>query len=122
MENKKIHTHALRRVFYDILRDKYSSKYSITKFSAFIGLILLFATVVLSLIIMWNKQEVDHILFLELLGFVLTLLGFKNNFGARSSDSIPNTNEKAAQEAVQEAVEEDIKRTEDIKNDNDLRG
>ncbi len=107
MEDKKIHRHPLRRVFYDILRDKNSPKYSITKFSAFIGLILLFAMVTLSLIIMWNKQEVDHILFLELLGFVLTLLGFKNNFGTKNSDSTTTTNEKNAPNDAK--IEDDLR-------------
>jgi hypothetical protein len=81
----KIHEHSLRRFFFDILRDNNSSRYSMTKFAALVGLILLTATVVMSLILMWNTKVVDHVLFLELLGFILTLLGFKNNFGIRTT-------------------------------------
>lgn len=79
--------HNLRRFFFDILRDTNTSKYSMTKFAALVGLLLLTATVVMSLILMWKTKIVDHVLFLELLGFVLTLLGFKNNFGFRTKDS-----------------------------------
>ena len=80
-----MHDHNFRRMFFDILRDTNTSKYSMTKFAALVGLVLLTATVVMSLILMWKSGVVDHVLFLELLGFVLTLLGFKNNFGFRTT-------------------------------------
>jgi hypothetical protein len=84
-KSDKIHEHTLRRFFFDILRDNNSSRYSITKFAALVGLILLTATVIMGLILMWKTKVVDHVFFLELLGFILTLLGFKNNFGIRAS-------------------------------------
>jgi hypothetical protein len=82
----KIHEHSLRRFFFDILRDNNSSRYSITKFAALVGLILMTATVVMGLMLMWKTKVVDHVFFLELIGFILTLLGFKNNFGFRATN------------------------------------
>ena len=84
--NKKVHSHGIRRIFYDILRDANSEKYSMTKFAALVGLICLVATVVMSMIIMWQKQEIDHVLLVELIGLILTLLGFKNNFGYKGNN------------------------------------
>lgn len=82
----KIHEHSVRRFFFDILRDNNSSRYSMTKFAALVGLILLIATVVMGLILMWKTKVIDHVFFLELVGFILTLLGFKNNFGFRATN------------------------------------
>jgi hypothetical protein len=56
-----------------------------TKFAAFIGLIALFIIIMTSLFIMCQKGEIDHVLIVETIGFVLTLLGFKNNFGFRKT-------------------------------------
>ena len=75
------------RIFNDILRDTNSTKYSMTKFTALIGLVLLIATVISSLIIMIHKGEIDHVLLVELIGFVLTLEGFKNSFGFGNKDN-----------------------------------
>jgi len=36
---------------------------------------------------MWQKKEIDHVLIVELIGFILTLLGFKNSFGYKGKDS-----------------------------------
>jgi len=83
MENK--YFHGFRKIFYDILRDTNSKKYSMTKFAALFGLIALIATITMGLIIMWEKKEIDHILIVEVIGFVLTVLGFKNNFGINIS-------------------------------------
>jgi hypothetical protein len=96
----KLKSHGIRRIFYDILRDKNSTKYSMTKFAALVGLMLLSAVVISSLIIMWQKNEIDHVLLVELIGFVLTLLGFKNNFGIKSKtgeDIIGGGNENGGQ-------------------------
>lgn len=88
----KMHNHNFRRMFFDILRDTNTAKYSMTKFAALVGLLLLTATIFMALIIMWQSQEIDHVLIVEVLGFVLTLLGFKNNFGYKSAkDSITIT-------------------------------
>ena len=87
-----MHDHNFRRMFFDILRDTNTAKYSMTKFAALVGLTLLTATIVMSLIIMWKSNVIDHVLIVEVLGFVLTLLGFKNNFGYKSNkDSITIT-------------------------------
>ena len=87
----KLKSHGIRRIFYDILRDVNSTKYSMTKFAALIGLIVLVATVVMSLIVMWQNKVIDHVLIVELIGFVLTLLGFKNGFGYKGKEgSITN--------------------------------
>ena len=83
---KNLRSHGIRRIFYDILRDTNNAKYSMTKFAALIGLIALFATITMSIIIMWQNQETDHVLIVELIGFVLTLLGFKNSFGYKGSN------------------------------------
>jgi len=85
MENNKVHFHDIRRVFYDILRDNNSDKYSMTKFATLAILIVLLSTVGISLTIMWQKKEIDHVLIGELIGLILTLLGFKNNFGFSST-------------------------------------
>lgn len=71
----------LFKFFRDILRDKNSNKYSLTKFVACLGVILLIIVVIFGIIIMVRKNEIDHILIVEIIGFVLTLLGFKNSFG-----------------------------------------
>ena len=70
----------------DILRDKNSSKYSITK-----SLAILFAlafVILLFIGVLFNKP-VDHILMGEILISILTLTGFKNNFGAREKKTVP---------------------------------
>ena len=82
---KKAKFHGFYRIFHDILRDNNSTKYSMTKFAALIGLISLFVIVITALVIMINKNEVDHVLIGEVIGFILTLLGFKNNFGFRKA-------------------------------------
>jgi hypothetical protein len=86
MENKrKQYFHGLGKIFYDVLRDTNSTKYSMTKFAALFGVLALMGTITMSLIIMWQKKEIDHVLIVEVIGFVLTVLGFKNNFGLNLS-------------------------------------
>lgn len=62
----------------DILRDKDSTKYSVTKTIAVLSFILLGIIVTIAVYIMIMKQEIDHFLVGELMFFILTLLGFKN--------------------------------------------
>jgi len=69
------------KFFRDILRDKNSSKYSITSTIGLVGVILLCFVVKASIDIMIKKQEIDHVLMVELIGLILTVLGFKNSFG-----------------------------------------
>jgi hypothetical protein len=88
-KNERFSNHGFHRIFHDILRDTNSVKYSMTKFAAFVGLCALSVTVVMCLFIMWETHEIDHVFVVELLGFVLTLLGFKNSFGYKGGkDSI----------------------------------
>ena len=71
----------------DILRDKNSRKYSITK-----SLAVLFAiafVVLLFIGVLFNKP-VDHILMGEILIAILTLTGFKNNFGYKGKPTTPS--------------------------------
>lgn len=65
----------------DITRDKGSDKTSNTKVIGLVGSFMVFMLFGSSMFIMWEKQEIDHILVGEMMGFVLTLLGFKNHFG-----------------------------------------
>ena len=131
MENiQKIHTHPLRRVFYDILRDTNSTKYSMTKFASLVGLIALSATITMAIIIMWKQREIDHVLIVELIGFVLTLLGFKNSFGykgTKDSQTLINAGEGELDAAAQKQLltEEKTDVTNDIKTKivpNNLKG
>jgi len=67
-----------RTFLYDILREKNSYKYSTTKAVALAATLHLFIGFIVGLIIMYKRQEVDHILIGEMSGLVLVLLGFKN--------------------------------------------
>jgi ABC-type multidrug transport system fused ATPase/permease subunit len=62
----------------DILRDKDSDKFGITKTIALLSFILLAIIIVIGLYTMVSNKEVDHFLVGELMFFILTLLGFKN--------------------------------------------
>jgi hypothetical protein len=88
----KMHEHNFRRMFFDILRDTNTAKYSMTKFAALVGFILLTATIIVGLVIMCQKGEIDHVFIVELIGFVLTLLGFKNSFGFKGNGQTITTN------------------------------
>lgn len=88
--NNKIQYHNIGKIFYDMLRDPNSDKYSMTRIASFIGLILLTITVIMSLIVMWKNKVIDHVLLVELIGFILTLLGFKNSFGFNTTGNTQN--------------------------------
>jgi uncharacterized protein involved in response to NO len=62
----------------DILRDKGSEKYSITKTIALASFFMLFLAICFGIYIMVKREEVDYFLIGELMFFILTLLGFKN--------------------------------------------
>jgi hypothetical protein len=62
----------------DILRDKDSDKFGITKTIALLSFILLAMIITLGLYTMVSNKEIDHFLVGELMFFILTLLGFKN--------------------------------------------
>lgn len=91
MGNKK------SKFWYDILRDKNSTKYSITKFVGLSGFFLFAISIIIGLIIMVMTQTIDHILIGELITFILTLLGFKNIGGKKqlnkpSEEKLKNPN------------------------------
>ena len=69
----------------DILRDKGSTKFGITKFLALLTFI--FMILYLGIYSFIFQKEVDHTIFLELLGFLITLLGLKNNWGMKDKPS-----------------------------------
>ncbi len=94
MENnngKKFRYHSIGRVFFDILRDNNSLKYSMTKFAALVGLVLFVIISLSGIYIMIHKNEVDYILVGEILTFILTLLGFKNLKGKDGKEDVPVT-------------------------------
>jgi hypothetical protein len=68
----------LKKLINDILRDKDSEKYSVTKTIALSSFILLSIIIFIGLYIMIKNKEIDHFLIAELIFFILTLLGFKN--------------------------------------------
>lgn len=68
----------ISKLINDILRDKDSTKYSVTKTIALSSFILLSIIIVTALYIMIKNEEIDHFLIGELIFFILTLLGFKN--------------------------------------------
>jgi hypothetical protein len=74
----------------DILRDKGSTKYSITKTLALST--FLFLIVYLAYYLLWLQVAIDHTLLLELIGFTGALVGLKNNWGARNK---PDTTQNA---------------------------
>lgn len=68
----------ISKLMSDILRDKDSSKYSVTKTIAVLSFLMLAMIIVFATFIMFKKQEIDYFLIGELMFFILTLLGFKN--------------------------------------------
>lgn len=70
------------KLFNDILRDKNSTKYSITKTLAV--LFSLFLVLYLGYYLFWLKLAVDHTLVVEIIGLIGGLVGFKNNWGVRA--------------------------------------
>lgn len=68
----------MNKFLHDILRDKESTKFSITKFLALVFTFILVGYIIYITIIGGNY---DQFLILQLLGAILTLTGFKNSFG-----------------------------------------
>ena len=79
----------MKRFFYDILRDKGSTKFSITKVLAFTT--FLFTIIYLSYYLLWLKITIDHTLLIELIGFTGALVGLKNNWGVRPKNNTPQS-------------------------------
>jgi hypothetical protein len=97
----KMNKHNSRRILFDFLRDINKSKYSLTKFAALIGIALLIPIVIISLLVMWKNKVIDHVLIIEIVGFILTLLGFKNGFGFNSSSNDYSGNVDGGQDGGQ---------------------
>lgn len=93
-----------RNLFRDILRDTNSRKFSMTKVSAFVVLILLIISVGIGITIMFIEKEVDHILIGELIALLLTLLGFKNFRG--NFRALPNENNQSKESFLAENIVE----------------
>jgi len=68
----------MKKFVTDILRDKNSSKYSITKAIAILITLLLVTYIALT---SYRGGEFDQFLIGQLIVMILTLTGFKNNFG-----------------------------------------
>ena len=67
-----------RWLFKDILRDRNSSKYSFTKFASLVLLVLIIIITFVAIKIMLKNDEIDNFFIGEILGLLLTLLGYKN--------------------------------------------
>lgn len=88
-----------RKFFYDILRDRGSSKYSITKFLALI--FSLFLISYLSFELFFVKNVVDHTLVAELLAIITGLVGLKNSWGVnKSKKSIDSIDENVFEPTI----------------------
>lgn len=88
-----------RKYFKEIFIDKDNEKYSFTKFLAFGGHIFLCVFFVVALKIMHDNSTIDHILLGELLGYILTLSGYKNSFGFKKTKK-DGSKEEAKSEAL----------------------
>ena len=89
----------------DILRDKGSLKFSITKITALVTFIFFIGY--LGYYLMWLHEAVDHTLVIELIGFMLTLLGFKNGWGVKKMDSAGNISSEIKFESKADSTPED---------------
>jgi len=95
----------MKRFFYDILRDKGSVKFSITKVLALTCFI--FFTGYLAYYLLWLNKDVDHTLIVELIGFMLTLLGFKNGWGVNKEKKGIDTSTTFEAQAMDSKTEDE---------------
>lgn len=93
------------KLFHDILRDKGSRKYSITKTLALLFSAVL--TVYIGWVGIYQGVEVDHVLIGELIATVLTLTGFKNNFGINTSRKTDTSQTQASLTRTVDDTDED---------------
>lgn len=66
------------KVTRDVLKDSGNDKYSLTKITTTLFVVMLLFMDFISIQIMLEEKEVDHFLIIENFTFVATLLGFKN--------------------------------------------
>lgn len=88
----------------DILRDKGSTKYSITKSLALSTFI--FLVVYLAYYLLWLQISVDHTLVIELIAFIGALVGLKNKWGARER-VLPSKNDKIVLESTSDLIHDE---------------
>ena len=74
-----------RNYIIDILKDKDHPKFSLTRFAAIGTIILFWIQVGTATYTMYKTQVVDHVLIGEVLGAILTMLGFKSQFLGKSA-------------------------------------
>jgi hypothetical protein len=72
----------------DIMTDNNSNIFSMTKLGSLIGMIMMFVVIMSSTVIMIKKGVIDHVLIVEIIGFTLTAVGYKNGFGFNMSNKI----------------------------------
>jgi len=95
----------MKKFIQDILRDKGSNKYSITKTLAIFFTLIL--TAYLTFITVTTRIY-DEMVIVQLLGTILTLVGYKNSFGFGKS---------AKSSSVIEALDQKIEKVVDDKKD-----
>lgn len=79
----------MKKFFYDILRDKGSVKFSITK-SLALGTFIFFIIYLIIYTFVF-KEEVDHALIIELIAFIGALVGLKNKWGRNEKTETTNS-------------------------------
>jgi hypothetical protein len=96
----------MKTFFNDILRDKGSTKIGITKVISLTTFI--FFVGYLGYYLLWLQIAVDHTLVIELIGFMLTLLGFKNGWGvSKSKKGLETTSTTTFEATPMDSKEED---------------
>lgn len=83
----------MKKLLLDILRDKNCDKFSITKLLALLSFIFLLCYLIYTTFIC-HETESDHLLVVEIMGFIGGLLGFKNRWGTNREIEKRNVNRK----------------------------
>ena len=94
----------MKRFFHDILRDKGSQKFSITKTLALTLSVFFITYLVYYLMIL--KQPVDHTLVIELIGFIGALVGMKNGWGIKRKDQTSSVDNSQTNNMIEPKVDD----------------
>jgi hypothetical protein len=94
----------MKKFIQDILRDKNSSKYSITKS---IAVLITFVLVGYIGFATYMKLQYDQFLIGQLIVMILTLTGFKNNFGISKLQSKKDDKSEVVLDVKTEPIKED---------------
>jgi hypothetical protein len=94
----------MKKFVQDILRDKGSSKYSITKSIAVLITIVLVAYIGFAT---YMKLQYDQFLIGQLIVMILTLTGFKNSFGISKLQAKPEDKKEEVMDIKTEPAKED---------------